>query len=59
MTPEAVEAAAAAWRERLAHVFDEAPVAFRAQNGGDYPDGHELREEVSPGLIGFAAHVAA
>ncbi|ANH71017.1 NAD(P)H-dependent oxidoreductase [Mitsuaria sp. 7] len=59
MTPETVEAAAAAWRERLAHVFDEAPVAFRAQNGGDYPDGHELGEDVAPGLTGFAAHVAA
>ena len=59
MTPEAVEAAAAAWRERLAHVFDEAPVAFRAQNGGDYPDGHELGDKVAPGVTGFAAHVAA
>ncbi|WP_431258822.1 NAD(P)H-dependent oxidoreductase [Roseateles chitinivorans] len=59
MMPEAVEAASAAWRERLAHVFDEAPVAFRAQNGGDYPDGHELGDGVAPGVTGFAAHVAA
>ncbi len=59
MTPEGVEAALAAWRERLAHVFDEAPIAFRPQNGGDYPDRHALAEDVAPGVTGFAAHVAA
>ncbi len=35
-----------------------APIAFRAQNGGDYPDGHQLGDEVAPALSGFAAHVA-
>lgn len=59
MTAERVEAAAAAWRARLAGVFEEAPIAFRAQNGGDYPDGHALAEDIAPGMAGFAAHVAA
>ena len=59
MTREGVEAAAAAWRARLAGVFDEAPIAFRPQNGGDYPDGHVLADDVAPGVTGFAAHVAA
>lgn len=58
MTAEDVEAAKAAWRLRLAGVFDEAPIAFRAQNGGDYPDGHQLRDDVAPGRVGFEAHIA-
>lgn len=58
MTPEQVEAARAGWAERLGGLFDEAPIAFRAQNGGDYPDGHSLAEDVAPALSGFAAHVA-
>ncbi len=59
MTPEDVAAVTAAWRQRLAGIFDEAPIAFRAQNGGDYPDGHVLDEAIAPGVTGFAAHIAA
>ncbi|MET0349568.1 MAG: NAD(P)H-dependent oxidoreductase, partial [Rhizobacter sp.] len=58
ITPEGVEAARAAWRARLQDVFDEAPIPFRAQNGGDFPDGHELAEGVAPGRTGFEAHMA-
>lgn len=29
--------AAAAWRDRLTRLFDDEPIAFRPQNGGDYP----------------------
>lgn len=57
MTAEQVEVARAGWRERLQGVFDEAPIAFRKQNGGDYPDGHVLGDDVAPGRTGFAAHV--
>ena len=57
MTKEGVEAAMNAWRQRLGGVFDEAPIAFRPQNGGDYPDGHQLRDDVAPGRVGFEAHV--
>lgn len=58
ITPEGVAAEAAAWRERLGRVFDEAPIAFRPQNGGDFPDRHVLADGVAPGQTGFAAHVA-
>jgi len=55
---EGVAAAKAAWRERLLGVFDEAPIPFRPQNGGDYPDHHVLADHVAPGLSGLAAHLA-
>ena len=58
ITPEGVEAAKAAWRSRLQGVFDETPLPFRAQNGGDFPDGHALAEHVAPDRTGFEAHLA-
>ena len=58
ITPEGVEAAKAAWRARLQGVFDEAPLPFRSQNGGDFPDGHALAEHVAPDRTGFEAHLA-
>lgn len=57
-SPAEVDAAKAAWRERLHGLFDEAPLAFRPQNGGDYPDGHTLADGVAPGLTGLTAHLA-
>ncbi len=48
----------AAWRQRVERLFDESPIPFRAQNGGDYPDRHTLRDDVAPGLIGFPAHIS-
>lgn len=50
--------ASAAWRQRLERLFDDPPIAFRAQNGGDYPDRHGLAEHLAPGLTGLAAHIA-
>ncbi|OQS08589.1 NAD(P)H dehydrogenase [Chromobacterium violaceum] len=47
------------WRQRLTGLFDEAPIPFRHQNGGDYPDGHQLAEHAAPGAEGMWAHVAA
>jgi NAD(P)H dehydrogenase (quinone) len=58
LTPEDVAAAAQAWRLRVERIFDEPPIPFRPQNGGDYPDGHVLADHVAAGQSGFPAHVA-
>jgi NAD(P)H dehydrogenase (quinone) len=47
-----------AWQRRLVQLFDESPIPFRSQNGGDYPDGHVLAEHVASGQSGLLAHVA-
>lgn len=49
--------ATAAWRARVARLFDDAPIAFRHQNGGDYPDRHVLAAHVAPGETGITAHI--
>jgi len=51
-----VAAARTAWRNRLEGLFDEVPIPFRAQNGGDYPDGHQLADHIEPGRGGLAVH---
>lgn len=48
----------ASWRERMAGLFTDAPIPFRAQNGGDYTDRNELKPEVAPNETGLTAHVA-
>jgi NAD(P)H dehydrogenase (quinone) len=48
---------ASAWRSRLHTLFDASPIAFRTQNGGDYPDGHVLADDVAPETTGLAAHI--
>jgi NAD(P)H dehydrogenase (quinone) len=53
-----VAAAKAAWRLRLEHLFEDAPMPFRRQNDGDYPDGHVLGNHVAPGQSGLLAHFA-
>jgi NAD(P)H dehydrogenase (quinone) len=58
ISAEEVTAAKAAWRLRLERLFEDAPIAFRPQNGGDYPDGHELASHVAVGESGLPAHVA-
>lgn len=45
------------WRARLDRLFDDAPIPFRAQNGGDYPGRHVLADDVAPGQTGMTAHV--
>ena len=57
-TAEDVAAAKAAWRKRLEGLFDDAPIPFRAQNSGDYPDAHVLARHVAVGQSGLMAHVA-
>jgi NAD(P)H dehydrogenase (quinone) len=46
-----------AWRSQAARIFQDSPIAFRPQNGGDYPDSHVLADPVAPGQIGLMAHV--
>lgn len=47
-----------AWRNRLARLFDDTPIAFRPQNSGDYPDRHVLADNVAPNQSGLSAHIA-
>jgi NAD(P)H dehydrogenase (quinone) len=58
ITAQGVAAANAAWRLRLERLFEDAPIPFRPQNGGDYPDGHVLASHVAVGQSGLRAHVA-
>ncbi|OHX12325.1 hypothetical protein [Chromobacterium sphagni] len=59
LSREAVKQQLGIWRRRLAGLFDETPIPFRRQNGGDYPDGHQLALQVAPGQTGLRAHVDA
>lgn len=56
--PAELEEALGRYRAKLEGLFDETPIPFRAQNGGDYLDGHELRSDVAPGMTGLDAHLA-
>ena len=49
--------AAAAWRGRVERLFEDEPIAFRRQNGGDYPDCHVLADHVAPNQTGLMAHI--
>ncbi|MGN8113982.1 NAD(P)H-dependent oxidoreductase [Labrys sp. 22185] len=53
-----LEAAEKGWRARLERLFEDKPIAFRRQNGGDFPDRHILADNIAPGRIGIAAHIA-
>ncbi|MDU2063234.1 MAG: NAD(P)H-dependent oxidoreductase [Sporomusaceae bacterium] len=57
ITPDNVESAKAIWRSRLENLFEETPIAFRHQNGGDYPDHHTLADHVAVGQTGLLAHI--
>lgn len=50
--------AVVAWRGRLTRLFEDEPIAFRPQNGGDYPDRHVLADHVAPDQTGLIAHIA-
>lgn len=58
ISAEGVEAARESWRLRLERLFEDAPIPFRPQNGGDYPDGHVLASDIATGQSGLVAHVA-
>jgi NAD(P)H dehydrogenase (quinone) len=57
-TAEQLEAAKTAWRARVERLFDDAPIPFRSQNGGDYVDRQTLRNDIAPGRTGLSAHIA-
>jgi NAD(P)H dehydrogenase (quinone) len=54
---DGIKDATLAWRDRLERLFEDAPIAFRPQNGGDYPDRHVLASHVAPGQTGLMAHI--
>lgn len=58
LTAEAVEVAKEAWRLRLERLFEDEPIPFRRQNGGEYPDHHVLADHVAVGESGLTAHIA-
>lgn len=55
-TAAEARAAKEAWRDRVERLFDEAPIPFRPQNGGEYLDRHTLRDGIAPGRSGLSAH---
>jgi NAD(P)H dehydrogenase (quinone) len=57
-TAETIAAIKRTWRTRLNGLFEETPIAFRAQNGGGYPDHHTLADHIAPGQTGILAHRA-
>jgi NAD(P)H dehydrogenase (quinone) len=57
MTPESLALADAGLAQRMQSLFSQAPIPYRAQNGGDYPDRHALAEQVAPGITGLRAHI--
>jgi len=57
MTAADIDAAKMAWRSRLEHLFEEAPIPFRSQNGGDYPDRHILASDIAFGQTGLMVHI--
>lgn len=50
--------AAAAWRARLEGLFEDEPIAFRSQNGGNYPDRHVLDDKIAQHQTGLMMHIA-
>jgi Putative NADPH-quinone reductase (modulator of drug activity B) len=58
ITGEEVDAAKAAYRSRLARLFEEKPIPYRPQNGGDYPGHHILADTAAPDQTGITAHIA-
>jgi NAD(P)H dehydrogenase (quinone) len=52
-----VETAKQELEKRLVRLFLDAPIPYRRQNNGDYPDGHQLSSEVALGSYGISAHI--
>lgn len=47
-----------AWRSRVERLFDDEPIAFRHQNGGDYPDRHILASHIVTDQSGIEIHIS-
>lgn len=58
ITAAGVEAAKQDWRSRVEKLFQDAPIPFRRQNGGDYSDSHVLAGDVAVGQTGLTAHIS-
>ena len=58
LTEEDVVQVTAALRLRLEGLFEDAPIPFRPQNGGDYTDRQVLAGHVAVGQTGLLAHIA-
>lgn len=54
---DGVERAQAGLAARMRTLFPDAPIPYRSQNGGDYPDRHVLADDVAPGVTGVRAHL--
>ncbi|WP_085315693.1 NAD(P)H-dependent oxidoreductase [Derxia lacustris] len=58
LTADDVATVKQAWRRRVEGLFDDAPIPFRHQNGGDYLDGQVLAGHLAAGQGGLAVHLA-
>ncbi|KAA0696339.1 flavodoxin family protein [Halopseudomonas laoshanensis] len=58
LTAAGADAAKEVWRSRLEGLFEDAPIPFRPQNGGDYTRTNELKPHVATGQTGIMAHIA-
>jgi NAD(P)H dehydrogenase (quinone) len=57
MNAERMDEVLAQWRVRVERLFDDAPIPFRSQNGGDYPDHHVLADHILSNRTGLAVHI--
>lgn len=57
LNADGIEQAKAVLRGRMRSLFDDPPIPYRLQNGGDYPDRHVLADDIAPGCTGLRAHV--
>jgi NAD(P)H dehydrogenase (quinone) len=58
LTAAGAASAKEAWRNRLEALFEDAPIPFRPQNGGDYTRTNQLKPQVAAGQTGMLAHIA-
>lgn len=54
---DGVAAAEKAWKRRLSCLFQDSPIPFRRQNGGDFPDRHVMADHIAPDRTGMLAHI--
>jgi NAD(P)H dehydrogenase (quinone) len=57
ITAAGVDSAMSTWRSRVERLFQDTPIPYRRQNGGDYPHGHVLADDVVVGRTGLTAHI--
>jgi len=57
ITDATVDLAERGLKERLKGLFTDTPIPFRHQNGGEYPDRHQLATDIAPEHYGILAHL--